>query len=62
MKITVDWSVSKLRESGFEGDNIFIGSHSLGGVVAQGVVKNHPGWVKGLILTASYVLEWNQEL
>ena len=39
--------LAELKKKGFEGDNVFMASHSLGGVMTQKYTKEHSDLVKG---------------
>ena len=51
-------TINELKKRGFTGDDIFIASHSLGGIMSQIFVKSHSDLIKGQILMGS-VLERN---
>jgi len=46
-------TIKELKKRGFKGDDIFIASHSLGGVMSQIFVKDHSDLIKGQILMGS---------
>ena len=54
-------SIKKLKENGFTGDNIFMGAHSLGGVMSQKYVKGRTD-IKGLVLMGSVLLRNNHSI
>jgi pimeloyl-ACP methyl ester carboxylesterase len=43
----VEDTIKELKERGFTGDDIFLASHSLGGVFSQQFAKSHSDLVKG---------------
>jgi pimeloyl-ACP methyl ester carboxylesterase len=53
MEHYVDKTIKKLRKAGFEGDNILIAGHSLGGVMAQRFAKKNSDIIKGQVLMGS---------
>ena len=46
-------TIAELKKRGFTGDDIFIASHSLGGVISQMYVKDNSDLIKGQILMGS---------
>ena len=52
----VQETIGDLSKHGFSGNNLFIGAHSLGGVMSQNYVASKPDMFKGLILTGSGIL------
>lgn len=48
-------TIKQLRQSGFEGNNILLAGHSLGGVMAQNYAKDHADEIKGQILMGSVI-------
>lgn len=49
-------SLNDLKKLGFTGDNVFMGGHSLGGVMAQGYAQKNTNVIKGMILEGSVLL------
>ena len=58
----VTQTISKLRDSGFTGDNIMIAGHSLGGVMAQNYANKNTDTIKGQILMGSVILRGNHSI
>lgn len=58
----VNSTIKKLQEAGFEGDNILIAGHSLGGVMTQKYAKSNSGTIKGQILMGSVLLRENHSI
>uniref|UniRef100_A0A7S3W8N1 Alpha/beta hydrolase fold-5 domain-containing protein n=1 Tax=Strombidinopsis acuminata TaxID=141414 RepID=A0A7S3W8N1_9SPIT len=54
-------TISEIKKAGFEGDNIFLAAHSLGGVMAQNYANDHSE-IKGTILMGSVVLRSYHDL
>ena len=46
-------TVDALRQLGFEGDNVVMAGHSLGGVMAQGYTQTHADTIKAQVLMGS---------
>ena len=55
-------TLKKLQESGFEGDNVLIAGHSLGGVMTQNYTKKNTDKIKGQILMGSVLLRSNHKI
>lgn len=58
----VSSTVDELRKLGFEGDNIVMAGHSLGGVMAQGYTKTHTDIVKAQVLMGSVLTRDNRSI
>lgn len=58
----VNKTIKKLQEAGFEGDNILIAGHSLGGVMTQKYAKKNTDTIKGQILMGSVLLRENHSI
>lgn len=58
----VNSTIKKLQEAGFQGDNILIAGHSLGGVMTQNYAKSNSSTIKGQILMGSVLLRDNHSI
>lgn len=47
IKSYVESTLKELKAHGFTGDNVYIASHSLGGVMSQDFVKSNSDLIKG---------------
>lgn len=52
----VSETLDKLKEAGFDGDNVFMAAHSLGGVFSQDYAKKNSDKIKGQFLMGSVLL------
>ena len=52
----VQETIDDMKKHGFSGDDLFLGAHSLGGVMSQQYVASNQDMFKGLILTGSGLL------
>jgi len=57
----VERSLKTLKDHGFTGENVFMGAHSLGGVMSQKYVKGRTD-IKGLVLMGSVLLNENHSI
>jgi pimeloyl-ACP methyl ester carboxylesterase len=55
-------SLNDLKKLGFQGENVFMGGHSLGGVMAQGYAPKHTDVIKGLVLEGSVLLRSSRKV
>ncbi|XP_053384572.1 uncharacterized protein LOC123535953 [Mercenaria mercenaria] len=51
----IDESISKFKNAGFQGNNIFLAGHSLGGLFVGMYGLSHASQLKGVMLFASYL-------
>jgi hypothetical protein len=58
----VDKTIKQLQDAGFEGDNILLAAHSLGGVFSQKYAKKNADKIKGQILMGSVLLRDNHKI
>ena len=55
-------TVDALRQLGFQGDNIVMAGHSLGGVMSQGYTKTHGDTIKAQVLMGSVLTRDNRSI
>ncbi|KAL4225676.1 hypothetical protein ACF0H5_016365 [Mactra antiquata] len=56
----VDDAISTFKKKGFQGNDIFLAGHSLGGVFVGMYGKKHPSKLAGVMLFASYLTKPNR--